>query len=164
MTLAIAGKKKVAAPRERVWSCLTDPAFLKAAIPGCESVTIESDGSYLMRIGVHAGPLAATVKGRVRIDDPEPPLRYILRVSGSAPLIGSVAGHACVTLAGKGDRTLLAYEGEAEIRGMIAGLGHAVIEGTTQKLTDRFFAKLRRLIEQSEAEPATPTLAAVDHD
>ena len=33
------GERRILAPRQRVWDALNDPEMLRAAIPGCESVT-----------------------------------------------------------------------------------------------------------------------------
>ena len=32
------GERRIAAPRQKVWDALNDPAVLKACIPGCESL------------------------------------------------------------------------------------------------------------------------------
>ena len=74
------GEQRIAAPRQRVWEALNDPEILRASIPGCQSLTKESDTRFTATVEVKAP--AGTV------DDGN---RYI-ELLGSAGLHGSVGG------------------------------------------------------------------------
>ncbi len=41
--MEIKGEYKIAAPRDKVFAALNDPAILQACIPGCESLEKTSD-------------------------------------------------------------------------------------------------------------------------
>src|ERR1700722_6690570 len=58
------GEATVAAPAERVWAMLLDPATLQAVIPGCHHVEKISDSHFRADVTIGIGP----VKGRYRAD------------------------------------------------------------------------------------------------
>ena len=51
------GERRIPAPRQRVWDALNDPEMLKAAIPGCESVTKTADDAFEAKVSVKIGPM-----------------------------------------------------------------------------------------------------------
>ena len=53
------GERRIPAPRQRVWDALNDPEMLKAAIPGCESVTKTADDAFEAKVSIKIGPMAA---------------------------------------------------------------------------------------------------------
>ena len=70
--MRLEGAYKIAAPREKVWERLLDPQALARALPGCEKLEANADGSYAteMRVGIAA--VKGTYKGRVEILDAVP--------------------------------------------------------------------------------------------
>ena len=60
--MELVGEQLIHAPRDRVWQALMDTETLRAAIPGCESVTDEGDGSYSAIVVAAVGPLRARFK------------------------------------------------------------------------------------------------------
>ena len=61
----------VAAPRERVWIAIKDPAVVAPCIPGCLGVEVISPTLYKAKIRVQVGPIKAdfNVDGQVDVDD-----------------------------------------------------------------------------------------------
>ena len=60
--------------RDRVWAALLDTETLRAAIPGCESVTAEGEGRFAVSVVAAVGPVKARFKGRLQQQDPQPPV------------------------------------------------------------------------------------------
>ena len=56
----------VNAPPDRVWAALNDPAVLKDAIPGCESLEQKTDTEWQVVIAAKVGPVAARFNGKKR--------------------------------------------------------------------------------------------------
>ena len=46
------GERRIPAPRQRVWDALNDPEMLKAAIPGCESVTKTAEDAFEAKVSI----------------------------------------------------------------------------------------------------------------
>ena len=78
--MRLEGAYKIAAPREKVWERLLDPQALARALPGCEKLEANADGSYAteMRVGIAA--VKGTYKGRVEILDAVPPDHFRMKV------------------------------------------------------------------------------------
>ena len=71
------GERRIPAPREKVWSGLNDPAVLKVAIPGCESLEKLSETEMKAAAAVKIGPIAARFTGKRSIcADLDPPNGY----------------------------------------------------------------------------------------
>ena len=71
------GERRIPAPRQRVWDALNDPEMLKAAIPGCESVTKTADDAFEAKVAVKIGPMAAKFGGKVKLENIQAPLLVI---------------------------------------------------------------------------------------
>ena len=56
----------IAAPRERVWVAIKDPAIVAPCIPGCHGVEVVSPVLYKAKIRVQVGPIKAEFRCRRR--------------------------------------------------------------------------------------------------
>ena len=55
--MRIEGSFIVAAPRERVFAEITNPALMAGCIPGCEAIEVIDPKTYRARILVEVGPI-----------------------------------------------------------------------------------------------------------
>jgi len=95
--LKIEGSYLFKAAKEKVWNCLTDPQVIAKCIPGCESMEATGEDSYdaVLKIGI--GAIKGTFKGRVRMQDKQPPSQYKLGIEGKgAP--GFLSGQGVIRL------------------------------------------------------------------
>ena len=137
-----------------VWTALNDPHILEQAIPGCTSLTQETQTSLSARVKIKIGPVSANFKGNVTLSDMDPPHAYTISGSGTGGVAGSAKGSAKVTLRAQGDETILSYDVSASVSGKIAQLGSRLIESTAKKLSLQFFDNFTNLI--SPETPETP--------
>ena len=63
-------------------------------------------------------------------------------------MAGFAKGGASVKLSDKDGGTLLTYDVEAQIGGKLAQLGQRLINGTSKKLADEFFANFAKAVER----------------
>jgi carbon monoxide dehydrogenase subunit G len=153
------GERRIAAPRQTVWTALNDPATLKASIPGCESLEKTSDTDMKATAAVKIGPIAARFTGKVQLLDLDPPNSYRIEGEGAGGVAGFAKGGAVVRLADDGDGTLLTYEVKAQVGGKIAQLGARLIDATAKQMADAFFTKFAA--EVTALVPAAPGAPAV---
>ena len=141
--MKLEGKHKFKASQEKVWEALTGPASLEKAIPGCEKLTEQEPGKYelLLKIGISA--VKGTYSGKAEVADPEPPRQYRLIMEGSGSP-GFVKGEADIALSEEGEKTLLNYRGEAQVGGLIAGVGQRLIGGVAKMLLGQFFKNIEK--------------------
>ena len=141
MALVIDGEERIKAPIDKVWAALNDPAVLKQAIPGCQSLDMSSPTDMAATVVLKIGPIKATFNGEVTLKNLNPPRSYTIQGEGKGGIAGFAKGGADVTLTEDGpDATILKYAAKADVGGKIAQLGSRLITSTSKKLAGQFFS------------------------
>jgi uncharacterized protein len=150
--MEMTGEQHVAAPRQKVWDALNDPAVLAQCIPGCQSLEKEGDDRFLAVAEVKIGPIGGRFKGQVQLSDLDAPNGYTIAGSGSGGIAGSAKGGAKVRLSDAADGgTLVAYEVEADVGGRMAQLGGPIIDATAKNLANKFFVTFGQVVSGQQA-------------
>ena len=89
MAMVMTGEQQLAAPREKVWAMLNDPAVLKSCIPGCETLDVIGENEFQAVATNKIGPVKARFKGKVRLTDLDPPTATRFRARATAALPAS---------------------------------------------------------------------------
>ena len=63
----------VDAPPDKVWAALNDPAVLKDAVPGCETLERVADNEWRAVVAAKVGPVSARFNGKMLRADLDPP-------------------------------------------------------------------------------------------
>ncbi len=147
MAMVMTGEQQLAAPREKVWAMLNDPAVLKACIPGCETLDVIGENEFQAVATNKIGPVKARFKGKVRLTDMNPPNSYRISGEGDGGVAGFAKGGASVSLSDKDGGTLLTYNVEAQIGGKLAQLGQRLVNGAAKKLADDFFVRFANAVK-----------------
>jgi uncharacterized protein len=148
--MKIEGTQKLHAPRDRVYSALTDPEILQRCIPGCESLEKTGADTYAATLKAGVGAIKGTFKGEVRLEDMRPPAHYRIVVEGKGG-VGFAKGSADFDLDEQEGATLIKYAGELQIGGTIAGVGQRMIQGAAKMMAARFFASLEVEVRTSKS-------------
>lgn len=155
--MEMTGERHIPAPRQKVWEALNDPAVLKSAIPGCESLEKISENELKATASVRIGPIAARFAGKVLLSDLDPPNSYTISGEGQGGVAGFAKGGATVHLADSGPDTLLQYDVKAQVGGKIAQLGARLIDASAKQMADNFFDRFAASVggvpEVAEARP-----------
>ena len=144
------GTYTIAAPRERVYDKLRDPAYLKDCIPNCQSLDLQADGRYAARIQAGVGAVRGTFTGHVEITDEVAPASYRLVIDGSGGP-GFVRGEAVVSLTVVPEGTHVEVAGDGQVGGMIAGVGQRVLLPAGRMMMNKFFTDMKTKIEAAGA-------------
>jgi carbon monoxide dehydrogenase subunit G len=154
------GRYVIAAPPQRVWEGINDPAVLKACIPGCEQLDKTSPTEFVATAKIKVGPVSATFKGKVTLSDMEPPRRCLLIGEGQGGVAGFAKGNAEVILTPEGDSTVLTYTAKASVGGKLAQIGQRLIDGAARQIADDFFRRFAtQVTPELAADPTTMELA-----
>jgi len=158
--MELSSTRIVEASQDVVWQALNDPAVLKECIPGCESLTRESDSEWRAVVATRIGPVSAKFTGRITLADVVPPTSYTLKFDGQGGGAGFANGQAQVSLApapANAAATALSYSAKAQVGGKLAQIGSRLIDGAAAKMADDFFARFaQRFAAAAPSEPAVP--------
>ena len=135
------------APVEKVWTFLMDPQAIAKVIPGCETLQEVEPDKYraTMKIGIAA--IKGTYNGSVQLLEKTPPTRYRMLVDGSGTP-GFVKGEASVDLAAQGQQTVLTYDADTQVGGLIANVGQRMISGAARLIINQALKKLAEELAQ----------------
>jgi len=140
MALEMSGEYVLPVERTKVYAALNDPAMLKRCIPGCEELEKHSDNEFAAVVKLSLGPVNARFKGKVRLEDLDPPNGYRIVGEGEGGVAGFAKGEAAVSLTEVPEGTKLIYKAEANVGGKIAQLGQRLLAGSAKKIADKFFS------------------------
>jgi hypothetical protein len=156
--MRISGTADLAAPPEKVFEALNDPAVLAATIPGCHALEQVSPDVYAMTVTAGVASVKGTYEGRVTLSEQHPPTSFRLRATGSgAP--GSVDATVDVRLADRDGGTHLEYDADAVVGGMVGGVGQRMLTGVARKMAGQFFGAVDAAIAGGVPAPAATAAA-----
>ncbi|WP_139111119.1 SRPBCC family protein, partial [Stappia indica] len=109
------GEYRILAGRGAVWAALNDADVLRRCIPGCEELEKVSDREMTATVVAKIGPVKATFKGAVTLENLNPPESYTIVGEGKGGVAGFAKGAADVSLAEDGAETVLSYTVKAQV-------------------------------------------------
>ena len=147
----IQGEHWLSAPPQVVWDSLHDEETLRATIPGCQELTRTAPNVFTGAASVGVGVIKGLYRGTLELLEEEP-------YSGAKVRIETRSGHAeirgsgSVRLEASDGGTLVKYEGEARITGMLAAVGQRLLPSASKTLTEAFLKNVeQKLAGQSQA-------------
>ena len=140
-----------------VYQALHDPAVLVATIPGCERLERVGPDEYHLVVSAGVGAIRGSYAGQVRLTDTGAPHAFLLSASGTG-VPGTVAADVAVRLAdGPDGTTTLTYDADADVGGMIGGVGQRMLAGVARRTAQEFFTAVDAVLTGT---PAPAALAA----
>jgi uncharacterized protein len=141
--MKLSGEATINAPVDQVYAALNDPAVLVRTIPGCQRLVQTGPDTFKATVAAGVASIKGTFDGDVRLTDQQPSESMTLHASGvGAP--GTVSAVARVTLSSVDGGTLLRYDADATIGGVIGGVGQRMLSGVARKTASEFFAAVER--------------------
>jgi hypothetical protein len=154
--LKISGQATLRGRVHDVYRALNDPGVLVHTIPGCERLERTGTDEYRMMLTAGVASIKGAYVGEVRLTDHEAPHAFTMRAVGSgAP--GTVSADVKVTLREHGDGgTLLTYDADAVVGGMIGGVGQRMLSGVAKKTAGEFFAAVDAALAGGFSQEGSP--------
>lgn len=143
--MRLEGTFMIPAPRETVWQNLMNPETLSKSLPGCEKLESQPDGTFKAEMKVGIAAVKGNYKGRVEILDQVPPEHFRIKVDGKGAG-GFLKAEGLLTLLGTGSETLVGYTGEAQVGGVIAGVGQRLVLGAARQIVQNFFQEFAKIV------------------
>ncbi|MBR3370219.1 MAG: carbon monoxide dehydrogenase subunit G [Rhodobacteraceae bacterium] len=153
--------RQIAAPTHQVWDALFDADVLKACVPGCQELSGTPEDGFEAVVVQKVGPVKATFKGVVTMEDMVPGESCTLVGEGKGGAAGFAKGQARVRLEPTPTgATLLHYDVDASVGGKLAQLGSRIVDGFARRMAADFFTRFQEQIEG--AAPADTQIPADD--
>lgn len=147
MQLHLEGSNSMRAPKEKVFSLLTDPGFIAKNIPDAEDVHVLDGSSLEAKLKLKVAVVSSVLKMNMTIGKTEPPSKATLVIeatgSGSNLKITSV-----FDLSGDAPTTM-SWSADAEITGVIAGLGSSLLKGLATRRVAEIFSGITKAVESA---------------
>jgi uncharacterized protein len=143
--LKIEGSYTFNASRDRVWQVLLDPKTIAQCIPGCERLDEVAPDQYEATMKVGIASVKGNYRGKIAIKDKQPPSHYVLSGEGSGGP-GFMQGDVSIDLEENDGRTLLKYNTDAKVGGLIASIGQRMLNGVAKMMVEQFFKKVESFI------------------
>ena len=154
--MKIEGSHRIAASRAVVWDMLMNPEVLGRSIPGCEKLEQNPDGTYRTEMKVGIAAVRGSYQGRIEILDPIPNELFRMKVDGQGSG-GFLKAEGTLTLTGEESETLISYSGEAQVGGVIAGVGQRLMLAAAKQIINQFFKALSKQLSMPQPPaPAAP--------
>lgn len=145
--MELTSQQALPVPQLTAWEALNDITMLQAAIPGCESITPTEANQYELAVMAAVGPVKARFKGKLRLEDIQPPQSYTIHFEGQGGAAGHGKGHATVKLEPNGpNETILHYTAHATVGGKIAQIGSRLVDMAAQKMATEFFTNFNEAL------------------
>ncbi len=159
--MELSNQQTLPVTQDQAWAALNDIALLQQAIPGCEAITPAGDNRFDVLITAAIGPVKAKFKGKLQLENLQPPTSYTLRFEGQGGAAGHGKGQADIRLEAAGPRsTVLHYSAKASVGGKIAQIGSRLVDMAAQKMATEFFETFNLKL-QERFPPAIEVLPAV---
>ncbi|HUG55661.1 MAG TPA: carbon monoxide dehydrogenase subunit G [Candidatus Limnocylindrales bacterium] len=145
------GTVEIAAPRDRVWSFVTDPALVSACAPDVQQVDVLERDRFKVVVRAGVGPIKGTFAMDVRFTELRAPEHAEVLARGQAP--GSaVEMRSTMDLRElAGERTAMTWTSDVTVTGMIASVGARLMQGAADKVTQQVFACVKAKLEPARA-------------
>jgi len=135
--------------QSEVWAALNDIPLLQKCIPGCDTMTSIGPDTYEVGLLAAIGPVRARFKGKLFLEDIQPPNSYSLKFEGQGGAAGHGKGGAKVWLQSGGpSETVLHYSVSATVGGKLAQIGSRLVDMAAEKMAADFFAAFKVAVRE----------------
>lgn len=146
------GETVINAPRQRVWEYVSDPNNTLHYVPLIKKLEIHDKQRFSTVVGVGVGSISGTFRLDFLIEKEIPPSFTKLVATGSG-IKSTVGFEALVDLSEiTENKTLMKWSSEANVGGLIAGVGQRLLRMAAEKTMNQLFERLRSNLESQNEE------------
>ena len=147
MQLHLEGSNPIDSTRDRVYSLLTDPNFISGTLPDAEDVRVIDGSTLEAKVRLRVAVVSAALKMRMTLERTSPPSSATLTAEGSGS--GSTLKLKSVFTLSGDSPTTMSWWADAEITGVMAGIGSSLLKGFSSKKVAEIFAGITKAIEDA---------------
>jgi carbon monoxide dehydrogenase subunit G len=153
---------EVAAPLDRVWPLLNDPALVATCVPGAQLGADKGNGTYEGSIAVSFGPIKVVFRGEADLAYDQAAKTCKIAGRGQDQRGASRANAtALITAAANGARTNLTVDGSFNVSGPLAQFARTGGVHLARQLLAEFASNLSTRLAEPEAGTGAPAATQV---
>lgn len=145
MKLHLEGSNAMSSSREKVYSLLTDPNFISKSLPDAEDVRILDGSSLEAKMKLRIAVVSTTLKMKLTVDRTVPPSKATLVAEGTGS--GSSLKITSVFDLSEDSPTIMAWSADADVSGVMAGIGSTLLKGFATKKVAEIFSGITKAVE-----------------
>jgi uncharacterized protein len=149
--MKVNGNYKLKAPIDKVWEFLMDPNSIAKVLPGCKSLEETQPDTFAGTLEIGIAAVKGSYSGSVQLLDKEPPRRYRMIIDGNGKR-GFVKGEAAVGLEAVDEDTILTYDADTQVGGLIANVGQRMLSGAAKMIINQSLKRLDKELAGETAE------------
>ncbi len=139
--MKVKGSYTLKAPIDKVWEFLMDPDSISKVLPGCKSLEETRPDTFEGTLEIGVAAVKGSYSGSVQLLDKAPPTSYRMLLDGNGKR-GFVKGEASIGLEAKDQDTILTYDAETQVGGLIANVGQRMLSGAAKMIINQSLKKL----------------------
>lgn len=147
MNLHLDGSNTIDAPGDKVYSLLTDPDFIGRTLPDADDVHVLDASTLEAKMKLRVAVVSSTVRMRLTIAKTQPPSKASLVAEGKGS--GSTVRITSVFDLSGGSPTTMKWSADAEITGVMSGIGSSILKGFASKKVGEIFAGITKAVEDA---------------
>jgi carbon monoxide dehydrogenase subunit G len=154
--MKVEGEITVAAPRDLVFSRLSDAPFFASCIDGVQDLTAIDDTHYSALFTTRVAYMRFNFKVNVEMTQVSPPDRIEAKVEGNpVGVVGRLTATAATHLTEAGGQTAIRYAIDATLTGKLGSIGEPVLRAKAREMEKQFTQRLLAAFgpQGSEAAP-----------
>ena len=141
--MKVEGEISVDAPRDLVFSRLSDAHFFASCIDGVQDLTAVDDKRYSATFATRVAYMRFTFKVNVEMTRLAPPDAIEAKVEGApVGVVGRLTATAATRLAEAGGRTVIRYAIDAALTGKLGSIGEPVLRAKAREMEKQFGQRL----------------------
>jgi carbon monoxide dehydrogenase subunit G len=141
------GTLDITAPRDRVWSFVTDPAQVTTCAPDVQSLEITDPRHFKVVVRAGVGPIRSTFSVNVEFTTLQEPGHASVVARGQAPGSAVEMRSEMDLAALDATRTTMNWSSDVTVSGMIQQVGGRLIQGAADKITQQVFSCIKAKLE-----------------
>ncbi|WP_102346422.1 CoxG family protein [Bacillus sp. Marseille-P3661] len=148
--MKLQGKADFQASREIVWEVMNETETLKKATPGCKELIEVEEGFYKASLEMGVAAIKGHYDGEIVLSEKQEPERMTLKIKaeGAAGIVDATAHLIFVDTA---DGTVVEYNGEGTVSGLIAGVGQRMLTGVAKMILGQFFKAIAKEVKVAQS-------------
>jgi len=145
------GNYMLTAPIDKVWAFLMDPDSIAKVLPGCKSLEETRPDTFEGTLEIGIAAVKGVYSGSVQLLDKEPPRSYRMIIDGNGKR-GFVKGEASVSLEAQDNDTVLTYDADTQVGGLIANVGQRMLSGAAKMIINQSLKRLDKELADEAAQ------------